>query len=36
MVQTNTESIRLWACAAQWTFSQIAVSKERQSMSDFC
>ena len=22
MVQTNTESIRLWSCAAQWPYSQ--------------
>jgi len=33
MVQTNTESIRWWACAAQWPKSQIAVSKVSQSMS---
>ena len=35
MVQTNTESIRLWSCRTQWPCSQSAVSKERQSMSDF-
>ncbi len=29
MVQTNTESIRLWACVAQWVYSQIAVSRMR-------
>ena len=33
MVQTNTGSIRVWACEAQWHFSQSAVSKARQSIS---
>jgi hypothetical protein len=33
MVQTNTQSIRLWACTAHWTFSQIAVSNLHPSMS---
>jgi len=34
MVQTNTESIRLWPCAAQWLYAQSIVGKVRQSMSD--
>jgi hypothetical protein len=29
MAQTNTESIRLWSCAAQCPYSHIAVSKMR-------
>ena len=33
MVQTNTESIRLWSCRAQWPCSQSTVSKVHQSMS---
>jgi hypothetical protein len=33
MVQTNTESIRLWSCRVQWPFSQSTVSKVRQSMA---
>jgi hypothetical protein len=35
MIQTNTESIHLWSCAAQWLYSQVTVSKVRKSLSDY-
>lgn len=34
MVQTNTESIQLWSCAAQWLYSQSIVSRLLQVMYD--
>ena len=29
MIQTNTESIRLWSWHSQWLYSQISVGKVR-------
>ena len=36
MVQTNTESIHLRSCAAQWPYSQSIVSKVLRAMSEVC
>jgi hypothetical protein len=36
MVQTNTGSIRLGSCPAQWACSQCSVSKLLRFMSGFC
>jgi hypothetical protein len=35
MVQTNTGSIRLWPCKAQWPYSQSIVSKVLLETSEY-